>query len=109
MGEMIDILDGSASGYLEGADGAKGIVVLQEWWGLVPHIKDICGRLAGEGYQTLAPDLYHGKSTVEAEEANHLALVHFQTHIVDHSLLAERFRERPSPKNLHYFGRGFEA
>jgi len=73
MSETIQFLNDSASGHLDSAgDGAPGVVVLQEWWGLVPHIKDICARFAKEGYTALAPDLYHGKSTVEAEEAQHL-------------------------------------
>lgn len=64
---------GSAEGYLvRPTDSRVGLVVLQEWWGLVPHIKDVAGRFAAQGYVALAPDLYHGKSTVEAEEAHHL-------------------------------------
>ena len=51
---------------------AAGVVVIQEWWGLVPHIEDVTERFAALGYVALAPDLYHGKSTVEAEEAHHL-------------------------------------
>lgn len=49
-----------------------GIIVLQEWWGLVPHIKDVTDRFASEGFHCLAPDLYHGRSTLEAAEAQHL-------------------------------------
>lgn len=50
-----------------------GIVVIQEWWGLVPHIRDVAERFAlHAGYVTAAPDLYHGKSTLEAAEARHL-------------------------------------
>jgi carboxymethylenebutenolidase len=75
MSETLTFLDGQAEGHLdtpEAGASAPGVVVLQEWWGLVPHIKDLCARFAAEGYQALAPDLYHGKSTVEAEEAQHL-------------------------------------
>jgi carboxymethylenebutenolidase len=73
MSETIQFLDGKASGYLESpTTGTAGVIVLQEWWGLVPHIQDVCGRLAKEGYHALAPDLYHGENTVEAEEAQHL-------------------------------------
>jgi len=62
-----------AEGYLaQGGEGAPGLVVLQEWWGLVPHIEDVAERFAKEGYTALAPDLYHGKTTVEEEEAKHL-------------------------------------
>ncbi len=48
------------------------VVVLQEWWGLNDHIKDICRRLAAEGYVALAPDLYHGKVTTDPNEAGKL-------------------------------------
>ena len=78
MGESVqfDSTAGTASGYLarpgEPADVHVGVVVIQEWWGLVPHIEDVAERVAALGYVALAPDLYHGKSTVEAEEAHHL-------------------------------------
>jgi carboxymethylenebutenolidase len=64
---------GQASGHVArpGKD-VPGIIVLQEWWGLVPHIKDVAARFAAQGYVALAPDLYHGKSTLEAAEAQHL-------------------------------------
>ena len=64
---------GQASGHVaRPGKGAPGIIVLQEWWGLVPHIKNVAGRFAAQGYVVLAPDLYHGKSTLEAAEAQHL-------------------------------------
>ncbi|MBI4573114.1 MAG: dienelactone hydrolase family protein [candidate division NC10 bacterium] len=64
---------GQASGFAARPGKERpGIIVLQEWWGLVPHIKDLAGRFAAQGYIALAPDLYHGKSTVEAAEAEHL-------------------------------------
>lgn len=78
MGESVqfDSAAGIASGYFarpaESADVHAGVVVIQEWWGLVPHIEDVAERFAALGYVALAPDLYHGKSTVEAEEAHHL-------------------------------------
>lgn len=34
------------------------IIIVQEWWGLVEHIKDIARRFAREGYFAIAPDLY---------------------------------------------------
>ena len=52
-----------------------GLVVLQEWWGLVDHIKDVCDRLANEGFVALAPDLFHGKSTKSPDEAGKLMMV----------------------------------
>ena len=64
---------GQASGYLARPGKAiPGVIVLQEWWGLVPHIKDVAERFAAQGYLALAPDLYHGKTTLEAAEAEHL-------------------------------------
>ena len=76
MGEMVEFPSNGhgASGYLAvpPSGSGPGLIVIQEWWGLVPHIKDLVGRFAEQGYVALAPDLYHGKSTAEAEEAMHL-------------------------------------
>jgi carboxymethylenebutenolidase len=65
-----------AEGYLAKPAGGSGpgVVVIQEWWGLVPNIKDICERLAAEGFVALAPDLYHGKATSEPDEAGKLMM-----------------------------------
>lgn len=62
------------SGYLAETDapGGPALVVIQEWWGLNDQIRGVADRLARAGYTALVPDLYRGKSTVEAEEANHL-------------------------------------
>jgi carboxymethylenebutenolidase len=54
------------------AAGAPAVVVIQEWWGLNDQIRGVAERFAGAGYVALVPDLYRGKSTVEAEEAHHL-------------------------------------
>ena len=63
MGEMVTLSsDGVAvSGYLAQPHSGKGpgVVVIQEWWGLVPHIKNIVDRVAQAGFLALAPDLYH--------------------------------------------------
>ena len=63
------------SGYLAeptSPNGAPGVVVIQEWWGLNDQIRGVADRLAAAGYLALVPDLYRGKSTVEKEEAHHL-------------------------------------
>lgn len=66
--------DGSScSGYLaEAGKGKPGVVVIQEWWGLNRHICSIADRLAGEGYNALVPDLYHGRVARNVDEARHL-------------------------------------
>lgn len=68
--------DISGLGYLatpESGSGA-GVIVLQEWWGLVPHIKDVADRFAQVGYVALAPDLYQGENTTSPDEAGRLMM-----------------------------------
>lgn len=64
----------TAEGYLVTPPSAvgAGVLVLQEWWGLVDHIKDVTDRMAGEGFVALAPDLFHGKQTKSPNEAEKL-------------------------------------
>src|SRR5207302_5052330 len=65
---------GTASGYLStpAAGRGPGVLVIQEWWGLVRQIKSVCDRFAGEGFTALAPDMYHGKSADEPDAAGKL-------------------------------------
>lgn len=75
MGEMVSFPSNGTegSGYL--ADGkGPGVVLIQEWWGLVPHICNVADRLAAEGYTVLAPDLYNGASSTEPDEAGKLMM-----------------------------------
>jgi len=51
---------------------APGVVVIQEWWGVNDQIKGVAQRFADQGYRVVVPDLYRGKATVEAKEAEHL-------------------------------------
>jgi carboxymethylenebutenolidase len=73
MGEMIEFPSNGSTdqGYLAvpPSGSGPGVVVIQEWWGLVPHIKDVCDRFAAEGFVALAPDLYRGKQVSEPDEA----------------------------------------
>jgi carboxymethylenebutenolidase len=67
----------SVQGYLarpQNADAAPGLIVVQEWWGLVDHIKDVAERFATEGFCALAPDLYYGQQTEEPDDARKLAM-----------------------------------
>lgn len=61
-------------GYLATPASGKGpgVLVIQEWWGLVGHIKHVCDRFAAEGFSALAPDMYHGKTASEPDEAGKL-------------------------------------
>ena len=78
MGEMVQFpyAGGTTSGYLSVPEqgSGPGVLVIQEWWGLVDHIKDLCDRFAGEGFLALAPDLYHGKTTKSPDEAGKLMM-----------------------------------
>ena len=78
MGEMVKFrANGRESdGYLAapGAGKGPGVVVIQEWWGLVPQIKGVCDRLAGESFVSLAPDLFHGKTTQSPDEAGKMMM-----------------------------------
>ncbi len=62
---------GQAHGYLALPAGGNGpgVIVIQEWWGLTDHIVDIADRLAAAGFVTLAPDLFGGRTTHDADEA----------------------------------------
>ena len=60
--------------YQAGAAPRPAIIVIQEWWGLNEHIKDVARRFAAEGYVALAPDLYHGVVTTEPDEARKQAM-----------------------------------
>lgn len=69
--------EGQTPGYLavpQDADKHPGVVVIQEWWGLVPHIKEVVERFAEEGFIAIAPDLYHGQAASEPDEARKLAM-----------------------------------
>jgi carboxymethylenebutenolidase len=84
-----EVRPGSDVTLASGADGAgvlrgylslpatgtgPGVVVIQEWWGLVDHVRDVCDRLAREGFVALAPDLYRGESTRDPSEAERLMM-----------------------------------
>jgi carboxymethylenebutenolidase len=76
MGELIEFpANGhTCSGYLAIPPGGQGpgLVVIQEWWGLVDHITGLCDRFAAEGFVALAPDLYRGTKATSPDEAGKL-------------------------------------
>jgi carboxymethylenebutenolidase len=78
MGELVSYPSngGTSQGYLAqpASGGGPGVIVIQEYWGLVPHIKTIAERLAADGFVSLAPDLYHGVQAAEPDEAGKLIM-----------------------------------
>jgi carboxymethylenebutenolidase len=78
--EMVDLKvngDGAAAlvARLDDAAARPGVVLIQEWWGLEPHIKDLAQRLAAEGFVTAVPDLYHGKIATEPDDAQKMVMM----------------------------------
>ena len=67
---------GTGTGYLATPEGGSGpgVIVIQEWWGLVDHVKDIAERFAREGFVALAPDLYRGDVAEEPDAAGKLMM-----------------------------------
>jgi carboxymethylenebutenolidase len=107
--EMIQFPSNSHTmpGYLaRPADSAKhpGIVVIQEWWGLVPHIKDVAERFAREGFIALAPDLYHGKASTEPDEARKLVMSLDRARAVGEIAAAARYLKQLKDVSPHKVG-----
>lgn len=69
-----DTANGPSSAYVALPDGesSKAVIVVQEWWGLVDHIRDIANRYASEGFVAVAPDLYRGRIAKDSDEASQL-------------------------------------
>jgi carboxymethylenebutenolidase len=65
MGEMVKFRSNgdTAAGYLATPEGGSGpgVLLIQEWWGLDPAIKETADRLGAAGFVALIPDLYHGQ------------------------------------------------
>lgn len=78
MGDMVSFASngGTAEGYLAlpQSGSGPGVVVIQEYWGLMPHIQEVADRFAGEGFVALAPDLFHGAKAREPDEAMRLLM-----------------------------------
>jgi carboxymethylenebutenolidase len=78
MGEMVTFTANgrTAEGYLATPPSGTGpgVLVIQEWWGLVDHIKDVADRFARQGFVALAPDLYHGEKTKSPDQAGKMLM-----------------------------------
>jgi carboxymethylenebutenolidase len=66
----------TSSGYLAtpASGQGPGILVIQEWWGLTDQIKEMADEFASHGFVALAPDLYHGQTASEPDEAGKLMM-----------------------------------
>jgi carboxymethylenebutenolidase len=53
-------------------DTAAAVILIQEYWGINDHIRDLAGRYAKEGYLCIAPDLYRGKLAKDTREASQM-------------------------------------
>ncbi len=76
-GRMVSfpIESGSGEGYLAVPDSpGPGVIVIQEWWGLVGHIRAVADRFAEAGFTALAPDLFHGEQTASPDAAGKLLM-----------------------------------
>lgn len=71
-----DTANGATSAYVAMPDNTnkntKAVILIQEWWGLNDHIKDIAGRYAAEGFIAIAPDLYRGIVATNPDQASKL-------------------------------------
>jgi carboxymethylenebutenolidase len=74
MGQRVEFPSNAhtCQGYFAGKGPA--VVVIQEYWGLVPHIQDVVERFAAEGFAAIAPDLYHGKTAKSPDEAGRMLM-----------------------------------
>ena len=50
----------------------KGVVLIQEWWGLNEEMAQVT-EFSAAGFKALAPDLYRGKVAIDHEEAGRLS------------------------------------
>jgi carboxymethylenebutenolidase len=69
--------DGAYAFVAEPDDNARhpGLVLIQEYWGIEPHIRDLAQKLAAEGFVVAVPDLFHGKIATEPNDAQKLVMM----------------------------------
>jgi carboxymethylenebutenolidase len=69
--------DGAYAFIAEPDDNAShpGMVLIQEWWGIEPHIRDLAQKLAAGGFVVGVPDLFHGKIATEPNDAQKMIMM----------------------------------
>jgi carboxymethylenebutenolidase len=93
----------------EGAGPWPGVVQIQEWWGIEPHVVEVAHRLAAEGFVVLVPDLYHGKVVTEPDEAQKAVMMlggHIDRAVREIQVALETLQARSDvqPKRLGVMG-----
>jgi carboxymethylenebutenolidase len=86
-----------------------GIVLIQEWWGVEPHIRELAQRLALEGFAVIVPDIFHGQIACEPNDAMKLMMMvreNIERVLGEVELAAEYLRNDPGvrPKKLGVMG-----
>jgi len=75
---MIDSPDGKFPAYVNKSSDVSnktpGVIIIHEWWGLVPHVKGVADRYASQGYVAIAPDLYAGVTPSNPDDARKLSM-----------------------------------
>lgn len=80
----------SVQAYLaEPENGGPGILLLHAWWGLKPFFKQLCDRLAEQGFVALAPDLRNGQIARTIAEATEL-MEKSDSHFMKEAVLAAK-------------------
>src|SRR5438105_15249696 len=51
---------------------SAAVILIQEYWGINEHIRDLAGRYTKEGYLCVAPDLFRGRVAADSKEASAL-------------------------------------
>ncbi len=94
-------------GYLAEPELVKGplVIVIHEWWGLVPHIKDVCDRYAREGFFAFGIDLYKGKTADNPEDAGKLMQELFKERLSEASAMIKASLEYFKENDIGFVGR----
>jgi carboxymethylenebutenolidase len=96
---------------VEPDDGQRhpGVVLIQEWWGIEPHVLELAHKLAAAGFVTFVPDHYHGRVCTEPDEAGKEMMLLFENlerAIKEIGASIEYLRSRPNvePKKIGVIG-----
>ncbi|GAA4174218.1 dienelactone hydrolase family protein [Gryllotalpicola koreensis] len=80
-----------------------GVIVIEEIWGLVDHIKDIADRFAAQGYVTVAPDIL-SHAGITPEVGNELLRLRESPDEAERTRMQPLMREKMAPVNEPEYG-----